>query len=600
MIKVYVIAPDRASGYFFCDVMKNRGIEAEFNFHKVRPRVIENKLTTANDVTEDMNKIFGEFRDKTKSVVIACNTLQLWLKKVDQKYMTNVKVYTTFEACGWKFEKWKQKPLWLGTTPLVKATESFPTFISLGRPDLQEKLQELIWRIKMLEGDEFGTAPKVVKDDYMNRPLQKSKINVLRTLLLEGLKELGVRTVIMGCTEIPLVFRKNKELGITFVDPANVLADYIKSQSVVVVFAGGTISSMADKEGMRLGGKVFDLLERLGEKLPGSYKNINVTKSRVVFSGLSENMTNKEREAVLREVKGHVDDGVSRIVVTHGTDSMEQTAVYLEKHLGKNLRKRNVFVVLTGSNDYAGKIGTDSWDNMSLALGNGSYREGGVYIAFGGKFVRASEAVKEFFNGKRMRYVSVSSKQYSSSLKRYISEVVRLNSLLEKNRITSKSEELPFLSYEVNVCRANHDHFKELVRKHKPKVVFFELYHSGTANTEDKKSSVSDLVWWLTKRGIVCFGGTENGEPTDLHLYSSSRDLLNSGMVPLYDMLLPVAICKFQVLFSNKTKVSRREIIEVMLKNKVGEIDEGLVNAEDIKKLTSNRYSSSFMKRVIG
>lgn len=601
MIKVYVIAPDKASGYFFCEVMKNRGIDAEFNFHKIRPRVLENKITKSTDVADDMNSIFRNFRDKTKSVVIACNTLQLWLDKVDVKYRNNAKVYTTFEACEWKYRNWKRKPLWLGTTPLVKATKNFPTFISMKRPDLQDDLQELIWRIKMLEGDEFGTAPDRVKNDYGNLSLQKLKIKNLKLRLVEGLKKLKVRTVIMGCTEIPLEFRAKKEKGVYFVDPANVLADYIKSQSVVIVFAGGTISSMADKDGTRLGGKVFDLLERLGEKLPGSYKHINVTKSEVVYSGLSENMEEKERNMVLETVRRHIDDGVSRIVVTHGTDSMEQTARYLDKFLGRRLRKQNIFVVLTGSNDYAGKRDTDAWENMQLALGNGSYRHGGVYIAFGGRFVRAGEAVKEYFDGRRMRYVSRFSKQYVSGVHKHALVVNKLNELLDKKYADENkgTDKVTSLYYNVNVSRKDHLKFIEKVRKVKPKVVFFELYHSGTANTVSKTASVSKLVAWLTKRGVVCFGGTENGEATDLHMYESSRELMGAGMVPLYNLLLPVAEHKLSLFDLKNNTCSRRQIVEFILKNEVGEIDEGQINAADITNLNTKKYDANLFASLV-
>ena len=96
MIRVYVIAPDIYSGEAFNKVLNKNNIETEFNFHKIRPRVIENKMTTSNDVTNDLNSIFRSFKDKTRSVVIACNTLQLWLDKVDDNYKKNIKVYTTF------------------------------------------------------------------------------------------------------------------------------------------------------------------------------------------------------------------------------------------------------------------------------------------------------------------------------------------------------------------------------------------------------------------------------------------------------------------------------------------------------------------------
>ena len=141
MIKVYVIAPDIYSGEAFNKVLNKKGIDTEFHFHKIAPRVLENKITTKMDVVSDMNAIFKTFDDKTKSIVIACNTLQLWLDKIDKKYKENIKVYTTFEACEWKFKNNKHKPIWLGTTPLVRETKKFPTLASLNDETTQELVQ---------------------------------------------------------------------------------------------------------------------------------------------------------------------------------------------------------------------------------------------------------------------------------------------------------------------------------------------------------------------------------------------------------------------------------------------------------------------------
>lgn len=569
----------------FCDVMKKHGIDAEFNYHKIRPRVYENKITTSHNVVDDMNNIFKNFSDKTKSVVIACNTLQLWLPDVDEEFKRNVKVYTTFEACYWKYKNLKIKPLWMGTTPLVERTTNFPTFITYGKIEVQDLVQELIWRIKMREGDEYGTAPEIVKRDKDNVEIQKLKINILKKEILANLKKLKVKNVITGCTELPLVFDKLKIEGINFIDPATALADYIKSQSVAIIFAGGTISSLANSEGTRISGKVFDLLEKLNENAPGSYKNLNVTKSEVIYSGFSENMTKKDHQNILKIINKTLDNGISRIVVTHGTDSMEQTARFLDKKLRKRLEKNDVIVALTGSNDHAGSANTDAWDNLRLAINEGKkFNEGGVFIAFHNRFVPAVDAIKNYFDSGEMNYVPKSSFEYKQGLKRFTKQVVNTNNNLDKI-IKNKIEGFSVMEYDVNLIRIGHKKFLDMVFKLKPKAIVFKLYHSGTANTTDSKSSVSKLVERLTKSGIVCFGATETGESTDLHLYESSIELLKSGMVPLYDMLQPVAVHKLQLMRIKENNLSRKEIIEKMMQNLAGEIDEKQIRKDDIKRL---------------
>lgn len=408
MIKVYVIAPDIYSGDAFNKVLNKQGIDTEFHFHKIAPRVIENKITTSANVVNDMNSIFKTFSDKTKSIVIACNTLQLWLGKIDKRYQENVKVYTTFEACEWKFKNSKDKPVWLGTTPLVRETKKFPTLISLNDEITQELVQELIWRIKMYGDDDIQTAPYRVKSDSkLSKSYQKIKINKIKQEILIALKSHKIKSVITGCTELPLIFNKEKEDGISFFDPAKILSEYIKSQSVEIIFAGGTISSVANNSGLREGGKAFDLLERLAQSMPGACKNLNITKSNIVYTGSSENMSLKHRIKLFKAVLNILKIKVPRIVITHGTDSMEETARFLDSKLKSILSKIKSTVVLTGSNDHAGSKKTDAWNNLKFAINHKNDNfDSGVFVAFHDRFIATNEVVKEFFDGKEMNYIS--------------------------------------------------------------------------------------------------------------------------------------------------------------------------------------------------
>lgn len=534
MIKVYVIAPDVYSGEAFNKVLNSHGIETEFHFHKIRPRVIENKITTSRDVLDDMNSIFNTFNDITKSVVIACNTLQLWLDDIDEKYKKNVKVYTTFEACEWKFKKYKTKPLWLGTTPLTRVTKKFPTLISLKDEETQEMVQELVWRIKMYGDDDIQTAPERVKNDLStSKQYQKIKISKLRQEIFEILKKHKIKKVITGCTELPLVFNKKNENGITFYDPAEILAEYIKSQRVTIIFCGGTISSVANAKGLRISGKAFDLLEKLSEIMPGSYKSLNITKSDIVYDGFSENMTDEIREKLLDAVKANINSGVSRIVITHGTDSMEQTARFLQNKLGKKLNRTKTVVVLTGSNDHAGSEVTDAWNNLKEAINeNKKSRKGGVFVAFHNQFIPALDVAKEFFDGKEMNYVSNKTLKYKFDLKKYNLWKESKKQII-KDKYLKNINNPTIVVYEVNKTRTNHNDFKEKIKSNKPDAILFILYHSSTANTLDKDSSVSDLISQISKMKIQCFGITENGDPTDLSKYPSSVELKKTGLIAI-------------------------------------------------------------------
>ena len=587
-IKLYVIIPDISSGDYFNAKLKKHHIETEFDYYKIRPRVINDKLTHSSDVLEDLNAIFKTFSDKTKSIIIACNTLQLWIDAIKPEYKKNVKIYTTFEACNWRYKTYKEKPLWLGTTPLAQVTTAFPTLLTYNQTQIQNKVQELIWRIKMVYGDDVSTAYDLVKaDSSKTKKVQFEIINILKQEIISALKKLKIKRVILGCTELPMVFIHQKEAGILFIDPAEVLAEYVKSQSVFLLFAGGTISSLARKDGALVGGHVFNLIEKLSEKSPGSFKDLNITKSDIIFSGLSENIVSSIHTTIWHSVIKILISKPSRIVITHGTDSLEQTARFLEKKLRSYRKKGTTHIILTAANFPTDNPHTDVWDNLSYAINVKVPQspQNCVYIAFQNRLIPSSLVVKEYFLNAPMAYISKTEKKYLRIKKQYRKKVSNLIYKLKKNT-SSKIDKTGIISYDVNIIRKNHDTFLKKIKSRVCKVVVFKLYHSGTANTIDPHSSVSKLVQQLTQNGIVCFGATENGEPTNLHSYETSVTLRESGMVPLYNMLFEVALHKLWLLNVKKNNLSRKEIIKLMLTNYGGEIDEGMIIQNDIKKLT--------------
>jgi L-asparaginase/Glu-tRNA(Gln) amidotransferase subunit D len=586
-VKLYVIIPDISSGDYFNKKLKKQNIETEYDYYKISPRVINNKLTTSSNVVNDMNSIFKKFTDKTRSIVIACNTLQLWLKDIDPVYKKNVKIYTTFEACDWQFRKLKIKPLWLGTTPLVERVISFPTLLTYKQELVQNKVQELIWRIKMLNGDDISTAFDSVKSDMNKSKIAQNKIiKILKQEIIKTLIKLNIKKVILGCTELPMIF-KEKEFGIDFIDPADVLAKFVKAQSVILLFAGGTISSIAGKDGALIGGHVFDLIEKLSENMPGSFKHLNITKSDIVYSGLSENISFSVLNKIWKSVKNILISNPARIVITHGTDAIEQTARFLEKKLRSYKKNINTKIVLTAANFPPDNPNTDAWENMKFAIGKKipKSKKNYVYIGFQNRLIPSNEAVKEYFLGEPMKYISKNDKRFLNKKIQYMNKVLNLISIL-KNKMSSKINKKGILTYNVNVIRKNHNTFLKKINNNYCRVILFKLYHSGTANTTtDADSSVSNLIKKLTKKGIICFGATENGEPTNLHTYETSVKLLRAGLIPLYDMLFEVALYKLYLLNIEKNNLKKEEIIKKMLKNYGGEINTKLIILEDIKTL---------------
>jgi len=222
-IVVWVIAPDKSSGDAFDRVLKGNGIRTEVDYPKITPRVIGDRMNEDLAVAVDLEKAINKaVRFGHKEIVIACNTLQLWLTAV--KIPEGVRVYTTFEAARIKYPN--DRPVWLGTTVSAREIHDFPTLISLGKLGLQDLTQEIIWRVKGVTGSDVGTAKANIKKIKSEESL---RARVLQ--LLDGLKNAGIHQAIMGCTELPIAVESyanpgNKK-GITLIDPAQLLAEMV-------------------------------------------------------------------------------------------------------------------------------------------------------------------------------------------------------------------------------------------------------------------------------------------------------------------------------------------------------------------------------------
>ena len=80
----------------------------------------------------------------------------------------------------------------------------------------------------------------------------------------------------------------------------------------------------------------------------------------------------------------------SNIVITHGTDTMAETALYLSEHVTEPKT-----IVLTGAMiPYAFGTSSDGFFNMGSALAFAQVLDPGVYIAMNGRFF-ASGSVKK-------------------------------------------------------------------------------------------------------------------------------------------------------------------------------------------------------------
>jgi L-asparaginase/Glu-tRNA(Gln) amidotransferase subunit D len=365
-------------------------------------------------------------------------------------------------------------------------------------------------------------------------------------------------------------------------------AIHAQRASVEIIYAGGTISSLVSNDGYRVGGHSLNLVGLLEEKVPefAPPENVDVNFARTVaWTGLSENMDPQALEKIEGAISRALDRRPHGVLLTHGTDSMEQNALALRSLFLPRLQAQNTRLILTGSNDDIEHPNTDAWDNLSFSLKNaGGLEEPDVYVAYHGRLIRADEVVKlPHIAGGESTFVSIHDPEYQTSLKLQEKQASELIADLQEVTRTV-ADNTGTIIYNVNVIRPDHDALlSELAEQPGVKNILLNLYHSGTAHTDKPEQSVAELVKKLrTEKGIVFFGVTENGEPVDLHAYETSIKLREAGVVPLYNMLRDVALAKLRRLDPTLTPSQR---INAMLKNSVGEIDESTIFPEDIAAL---------------
>jgi L-asparaginase len=149
----------------------------------------------------------------------------------------------------------------------------------------------------------------------------------------------------------------------------------------IVVFAtGGTF----DKEYNELTGKLYFKQTHISEMLALGRSRIPVRIQALMMKD-SLDMTPADRETI---ASACAQAREQRIVITHGTDTLEQTACYLAKNVsGKT-------VVVTGAMVPYKFGSSDGLFNLGSALAFAQVLPSGIYVAMNGRYFAWDSVVK--------------------------------------------------------------------------------------------------------------------------------------------------------------------------------------------------------------
>jgi len=155
--------------------------------------------------------------------------------------------------------------------------------------------------------------------------------------------------------------------------------------SIRIFITGGTF----DKEYNELNGQLFFKDTHLNDLLEMGRNKVSV-EIRTLMMLDSLEMTNEDRELIVHQCK---QCNESQIVITHGTDTMEQTAkVLAEAAINKT-------IILTGAMIPIKFGSSDGLFNLGSALAFAQSLPLGVYIAMNGRYFTWDNVRKNKLSG---------------------------------------------------------------------------------------------------------------------------------------------------------------------------------------------------------
>lgn len=159
-------------------------------------------------------------------------------------------------------------------------------------------------------------------------------------------------------------------------------------ESITVLTMGGTID------------KIYNLAGELEIGRPAAHEILEVARVglpvtvETVVARDSLDLTDADRELLLRRI-GQLHD--SRAVITHGTDTMSETADYLQRHASDIVGRT---LVITGALQPAAMRLTDAPFNLGAALVAAQTQPAGVHLCMNGRVLPAGTVIKDRISGQ--------------------------------------------------------------------------------------------------------------------------------------------------------------------------------------------------------
>ena len=344
--------------------------------------------------------------------------------------------------------------------------------------------------------------------------------------------------------------------------------------NVAIIMTGGTIANKLDPKT----GAVSPLTkpEEFLKFYPDLLKTVNILKIESPFMKASEDMDYKDWQKIAKTAEKLLkDENIKGVIVTHGTDTLHFTGAALSFFL-RNLNKP---VVLTYSQRSSDRGSSDAKLNLECAaitaisdiaevvlVGHGSENDDFCYVLRGTK-------VRKLHSSRRDAFKPVNTSPLAKVENGIFHKISPYN-LRNKNKfkLDAKFEEKVAL---VKFYPGQDSGILDYYAKNGYKGVVIEVLGLGHLIRKGWVKKIKELQ---NKGIIVCAASQTIFGRLDPYVYSTGRELLESGIIYLEDMLSETAYVKLGWVLGHSDRARNREIVkEKMLENVAGEFSDRLV-----------------------
>jgi len=348
--------------------------------------------------------------------------------------------------------------------------------------------------------------------------------------------------------------------------------------NIAMIMTGGTIAARLNPT--KGGVDWLTSPENLFKFYPEIFEKANVARVEVPFMKASEDMDYKDWQKIaLTAEKLLNDSNIKGIIITHGTDFLHYTAASLSFFL-KNLNKP---VVLTYSQRSIDRASSDANLNLQCAalaaisdiaevmlVGHATLNDDYCYAMPGTK-------VRKMHTSKRDAFKVINAKPFARIYLDRI-ELISEYKTRNKNKVKAdvKFEEKIAL---VKVYPGQDPDILDYYSKKKYKGIVLEMSGLGHAPTKRARKGWTKKLKEIQQKGIVvCAAAQTIYGRLDPLVYSNGRELLETGVIYLEDMLAETAFVKLGWVLGHKEWVKNKgEIRKKMLENISGEFSDRLV-----------------------